>query len=106
MPISIEWRIFVVRHRIIGPVQGPLFTMLLIGVVLEVNLIVFLTAAAGEINHVGIAGVFRKEHRLLTQTIVIEILVKPTVAQMIRVENISSKGSHTLDDLFQPDGEV
>ena len=72
-------------QRIVRPIVRPLPPMLVVGVVLQIDLIVFITAAAREIDHVGITRVLRKEHCLLAEPVVIEIVVELAIGKVIRV---------------------
>ena len=50
--------------------------MLLVGVVPEISLIVFLTTAARQVDHVSVARILRKQHRLFSQTVMVKIFVE------------------------------
>src|SRR6185369_317494 len=101
MSIAIERWILVLRHRIVGPIQRPLLSRLFVSVVFQVHMIVFLTTAAGKVDHVGVAWILRKEYCFFAQSIVVEIFVESEVAEMICVQEIGSKRCHSLNRFRQ-----
>jgi hypothetical protein len=60
--------------------------MFVVGVILEIDKMIFVAAATSEIDHVSVAGILREQNDFFTQTIVIEILVKFAVGQVVGVQ--------------------
>ena len=77
-----------VRHRIVWPIKSPLLPVFLIGVILQIDLVVFVAAAAGKIDDVSVTRIFGKENGFFSQAIVIEVFVECSVTQMVGVEKV------------------
>src|SRR5688572_27085468 len=90
------------RYRIVWPVLRPACPVFLVGVIFPIGWIVSLATAAGEVDHVCIAGVLGKERRLLAETVSVKILVKLKDGELVREQEVGA----TRRDAYGEHAEV
>ena len=87
------------------PVFDELPPVFLVRLVLQIDLIVLIAATAGEIDHVRVTRILRKEHCLFAQAVVIEIVVELAIGKMIGVQEVRTERRHAFDQFFEFDFE-
>jgi hypothetical protein len=86
-------------ERLVREVLEPTAPALLTGIVLKVQLMILLAAAADQIQVVGIARIVRKENGGLTQEVIPQVRVEFPIAEMVCVFEKAPDRGEKIDHL-------